>query len=123
MKRSIKKILVVEDEKPLTEALRSKLEHEGFEVYVAKNGEEGITMLNDDEFDLVLLDLLMPKIDGFGVLEEIKKKHLKVPVFIQTNFDEPSDEERAKDLGAQAFFLKSDTPIAELVEEIKKFGE
>ena len=116
-----KRILIVEDEKPMAHALELKLTHAGFEAQSVGNGEEGLALMEKESFDLVLLDLIMPKLDGFGVLEEMKKKGIKTPVMVQTNLAQEEDEKRAKALGAKEFFIKSNTPIAEIVEQIKNF--
>ncbi len=117
----VKSILIIEDEKPIARALELKLTHAGFQAQTAFNGEEGIAFLEKENFDLVLSDLVMPKLDGFGVLEHMKKKGIKTPVIIQTNLNQAEDEKHAKELGAKEFFIKSNTPIAEIVDHIKNF--
>ena len=116
-----KRILIIEDEKPMARALELKLTHAGFEAHSASNGEEGLMLLEKENFDLVLLDLIMPKLNGFGVLEEMKKKGIKTPVMVQTNLSQAEDEKRAKEFGVKGFFIKSNTPIAEIIEQIKNF--
>ena len=118
-----KRILIVEDEKPMAHALELKLTHAGFEAQSVGNGEEGLALLEKEKFDLVLLDLVMPKLDGFGVLEEIKKKGIKTPVMVQTNLAQEEDEKRVKALGAKEFFIKSNTPIADIILRVQKFLE
>lgn len=102
-----KKILVLEDERPLARALELKLSHEGFDVTTVPNGEEGMRVLSDASFDLVLSDLVMPKMDGFAVLEAVRARELSVPVVILTNLSQAEDERRARSLGAVDFFVKS----------------
>lgn len=116
-----KKVLVVEDEKPMARALELKLTHAGFEVHTSNNGEEGLALILKDTFDIVLLDLMMPKMDGFSVLEELKKNGVKTPVIILSNLSQQEDENRAKTLGAKGFFIKSNTPIANIVDEVTKY--
>lgn len=115
-----KKILILEDEKPLAHALELKLTHEGFEVVTTDNGETGISILEKDKFDLVLSDLIMPGMDGFGLLEAIKNKKIKVPVIVMTNLNQEEDKKRAFDLGAVDFFVKSNSTLSEIVEGVKK---
>ncbi len=115
-----KKILILEDEKPLAHALELKLTHEGFEVVTTDNGEMGISILEKEKFDLVLSDLIMPGIDGFGLLEAIKTKKIKVPVIVMTNLNQEEDKKRAFDLGAVEFFVKSNSTLSEIVEGVKK---
>ena len=116
-----KRILIIEDEKPMARALELKISHAGFEAHSVSNGEEGLALLEKEKFDRVLLDLIMPKLNGFGVLEEMKKRGIKTPAMVQTNLAQEEDEKRAKALGAKEFFIKSNTPIAEIVEQIKNF--
>ncbi len=121
MSTVVKKVLVVEDERPMAHALQLKLTHAHFEVETAENGEEGLRLIEKGDFSLVLLDLVMPKLDGFSVLEKMKQKNIKTPVMILSNLSQEEDEKRVKTLGAKAFFVKSDTPIASIVEEVQKF--
>ena len=112
----MKKILIVEDEKPMAHALELKLNNSGFEAKAVFNGEEALEILTKEKYDLVLLDLVMPKMDGFALLENLKKKKIKVSVIITSNLSQEEDETRAKSLGAKDFLVKSDTPIAEIVK-------
>lgn len=114
-----KRILVVEDERPLSHALQLKLAHEGFDVVVAADGSAGIEQLSKQHFDAVLLDLIMPGVDGFQVLEHIKtvSKRPKA-IFVLSNLSQHEDEKRAMDLGADKFFIKSDIALVDLIKEI-----
>jgi len=114
-----KKILIIEDEKPIARALELKFMHAGFSAQSVINGEEGIALLQKNTFDLVLLDLVMPKMDGFHVLEQIKELKLNTPVIILSNLSQAEDEKKAKQLGARDFFIKSNIPIANIVERVK----
>lgn len=115
-----KKILILEDEKPLAHALELKLTHEGFDVVTTDNGEMAISLLEKEKFDLVLSDLIIPGIDGFGVLERVKSKKINVPVIVMTNLNQEEDRKRANDLGAVDFFVKSNSTLSEIVEGVKK---
>jgi DNA-binding response OmpR family regulator len=114
-----RRILIVEDEKPLSHALAMKLKHEGFETDLAMNGAEAIEKLKTEEYSMVLLDLIMPVIDGFGVLEEIRSRQLKTPVIILSNLGQDEDRAKAKELGAVDYFVKSNTPIADIISRVK----
>ena len=114
-----KKILVVEDEKPMARALELKLTKAGFEVKKSGNGEGVLEMLQDEHFDLVLTDLIMPKMNGFALLEQLQKQHLTTPVIILSNLSQEEDEAKAKALGAKEFFVKSNTTIANVVEAVE----
>ena len=116
-----KKILIVEDEKSIANALKLKLKNSGYESDIALNGEEALEMLEANGYSLVLLDLVMPVMDGFGVLEAMKERGIGTPVVISTNLSQEEDERRAKDLGAKDFFVKSDTPITEVIDQVDKY--
>ena len=117
-----KRILIAEDERPLSHALELKLQREGFITTVAQNGEECLKLLNDEknEFDIILLDLMMPVLDGFQVLEQLQKRPKKPVVFVLSNLSQAEDEQRVLNLGAQKYFIKSDTPLGVIVDEVKK---
>lgn len=115
-----KKVLVVEDERPLARALELKLTHEGFTVTVARNGQECLDFMQKDTYDVVLLDMMMPVLDGFQVLQKLAERKITLPtIFVTSNLSMREDEDRILSLGAKKFFVKSDTPLAQLVEEVK----
>jgi DNA-binding response OmpR family regulator len=116
-----KKILIAEDEKSLSDALSSKLKKSGFETHVVHNGDDALAALNDGIYDLMLIDIMMPKRDGLGVLEELKKKGDKTPAFIISNSGQDQHIKYAKALGAQEYIVKSNTSLAEIVQRISIF--
>lgn len=116
---SNKKILIIEDEKPLAHALELKLTHEGYDVVTTGSGEEGVTLITKENYDLILTDLILPGQDGFKVLEAIQNKKVKSPVIVMTNLNQEEDRKRATDLGAADFFVKSNITISEIVEKVK----
>jgi DNA-binding response OmpR family regulator len=118
---SLKKILIIEDEKTLARALGFKLTYSGFEVKTVFNGEEGVALLRQEKFDLVLLDLIMPKMDGFMLLATLKVEKIRVPVMVLTNLSQENDIKRTKEYGVKEFIIKSNTPIATIVERVAKF--
>lgn len=115
-----KRILIIEDEKTLARALEIKLTLSGFVVKAVFNGQDGVTLLQKESFDLILLDLIMPKMDGFGVLTILKAKKIETPVMVLSNLSQESDMKRTKEFGAKEFFIKSNTPIAMIVERVAK---
>jgi len=119
----MKKILIVEDERALAKALSLKLQGAGYETEIANDGEKALAYVteNKSKINLVLLDLMMPNLDGFGFLEAMKEKKISIPTIISSNLSQDEDIKRAKKLGAKDFFVKSDTPLAEIVKKIKKF--
>ncbi len=114
-----KKILIVEDEKPLSHALEMKLRNQGFETTVVTNGHDALEILSKTKYDVVLLDLIMPVLDGFGVLGEMQNKKIKIPVIVISNLGQAEDRAKTKALGAVDYFVKSNTPIAEIIERVK----
>jgi len=113
------KILIAEDEKPMAKALELKLSHAGYEIVIALNGQEALDQMAASKFDLVLLDLMMPMLDGFSVLNQLKEKGDTTPIVVLTNLNQQEDIQKAKDLGAIDFFIKSDTPLAEVIGHVE----
>ncbi|OGH88546.1 MAG: hypothetical protein A2537_00215 [Candidatus Magasanikbacteria bacterium RIFOXYD2_FULL_36_9] len=116
--KKLQRILIVEDEKPMAHALELKLNHSGFETAVAFDGEAALENLKKQKFDLVLLDLMIPKINGFGVMKAMKENKDKTPVIIASNLGQDDDAQKAKTMGAAWYFVKSDTPINKIVDYI-----
>lgn len=114
-----KKILIVDDEKPLVRALQLKFSNAGFEVTTASDGVEALEILLKQTFDIVLLDLVMPKKDGFAVLSELKAKGRKMPIIVLSNLSQDEDIKRAKELGAIDYLIKPETSIFDLVARVK----
>lgn len=118
-KNSHANILIVEDEKPLAHALELKLGHEGFTPTVALSGKEGLKEASTGKFDLILLDLIMPEVDGFAILQELQAKKIKTPVIVLSNLGQEEDREKAKGFGVIDYFVKANTPIADIVKRVK----
>ncbi|OGI26972.1 MAG: hypothetical protein A2359_04420 [Candidatus Moranbacteria bacterium RIFOXYB1_FULL_43_19] len=116
-----KKILVIEDDRSLQNALLEIISQEGFESESALDGEEGIAKIKTFKPDLILLDIILPKKDGFEVLEEIKKDETlkNIPVLILTNLEEVDNVQKALDLGATNYMVKSDFSLKDVVEKIR----
>ncbi len=115
-----KKILIADDEKPLAKAMQMKFKSVGIEATVVFNGKDVFEKLKKGNFDLILLDLIMPEMNGFAVLEQMKKKRIKIPVVITSNLEQDEDIKRCKGLGAKEYIVKSNTPIIEIVNKVKK---
>jgi DNA-binding response OmpR family regulator len=120
MATKAKLVLIVEDEKPLSHALELKLQHEGMTVVVADNGESALKLVKEQPFDIVLLDMMMPVMDGFQTLQEIKKLPNPPVVFALSNLSVHDDQQRVLEMGASKYFIKSDTPLSMIVSEIKQ---
>ena len=113
------KLLIIEDERPLAHALELKFAHEGLETKVAANGEDGLTEANKGKFDVILLDLIMPGMDGFTFMEKFGDKMKKSKVIVLSNLGQDEDRSRAEELGAHGYFVKSTTPISDIVQNVK----
>ncbi len=118
--KSQKRILIIEDEKPLAHALSLKLMHEGFDVKATGSGEEGLQLIQSEKFDLVLTDLIIPGVDGFKILETIKEKKIKTVVVVMTNLNQEEDRKKVFDLGAVDYFVKSNASLSQIVENVAK---
>jgi len=116
-----KKILIVEDEKPLSHALKLKLSHEGYEVTVAGDGEEGVELALKNTFDLILIDIIMPKMDGFMLLSKLREAGNRTTIIVLSNLGQKEDIEKAKQLGAVEYMVKSNTPISRIVTAVNAF--
>ena len=114
-------VLIVEDEEVLAKVFQEKLEKSGYEVKVAGDGDAALAQAATFKPDVIVLDLLLPKKNGFEVLEILKKDQaLKmIPVIVVSNLGEDSDIKRALTLGAADYYVKSEHPINEIVEKIK----
>lgn len=97
-----------------------KLEGAGFKVTAAFDGQKALEILSKEEFDLVLLDLIMPKIDGFEVLRQLQARNFTTPIIVTTNLGQEEDKEKVVKLGVTEFLVKSDTEITQIVEHVKK---
>jgi two-component system phosphate regulon response regulator PhoB len=114
-------IMVIEDDPFLSSILKARLEKDGFTVLQAFNGEEALTKLRETAPGLVILDLIMPKMSGFEVLQAISidPQLNKIPVVVVSNLGQPGDVEKAKGFGALDYFVKMRMSIDELLVKIK----
>ena len=119
----MKKVLIIEDDEQVARVYTIKLKQEGIETIGAVDGEAGLEKIVSEKPDLVLLDLMLPKKDGFWVLGEMAKAPAlkKISVIVLSNLGQEQDKERALKLGAKDYLVKSDISIKEVVEKIKKY--
>jgi DNA-binding response OmpR family regulator len=117
-----KKILIVEDDKFLAKMLSRMLESHSYELIVAPTGKEGLIKASTSHPDLILLDIMLPDIDGFDVLGTIKNNEQtkSVPVIIMSNLGQPEDIAQGKQLGAVDYLVKSDFSLDEVVDKVRK---
>ncbi len=109
-----KLILIAEDDAFLTKLYTLSLSDDTIDVVAAKDGAEAIRRIHSQEPDLLILDLLMPKVDGFAVLEFIRKQNYRFPTVVLTNLKQRNDEKKCLDLGASHFLSKSDMDLDKL---------
>lgn len=114
-------VLVVEDDRPLRRVLKLKLENEGFKVYEAKDGEQGLAYAFSKKPDIILLDLLMPVKDGKDMLKELRKDEWgkNVNVVILTNLSNTEDVAEAMTDGVYEYFVKAETPLDSIVKVVQ----
>ena len=122
MSKEKPKILMIEEDHFLRKIYRDKLSRSGFEFFEATNGEEGLNKIIAERPDIVLLDLILPRKNGFDVLIDIKsnKNTENIPVLILSNLGQESDIERGLALGAKDYLVKTEVSLSEVVEKAKE---
>lgn len=115
------KVLIVEDEKMLAEMYATKFSMEGFDAFKAFDGEAGLTMAKEVKPDIILLDIIMPKLDGFAVLKQLRDEAdtKTTPVILLTNLGQDEDMKKGKELGATDYFVKANHTPAEVVNKVR----
>lgn len=116
------KILIIDDEKILLDLYRDVLVENGFEVVTTTRGQEGIELARSERPDIILLDILMPEVNGFDVAKELKTNPATrdIPIYLLTNLPEDSSEQRVKELGIAGYMMKANTEPTKLAEAIRK---
>ena len=117
----IKNIFIVEDDRFLSSLMKARLEKEGFVVTQLFDGEEAVEQLKTSKPDLILLDLIMPKVSGFEVLEQISidPQTNTIPIIVLTNLAQGNDVDKAKQYGAKEYFVKVRTSVNDIVERVR----
>jgi DNA-binding response OmpR family regulator len=117
------RVLFVEDDPTVAQMYRLKLELDGYQVIMAKDGEEGLRLANEVDPDIVFLDIRLPKVDGFAVLEGLRAydRTKNVPVVILSNYGEQELVERGLKLGALEYLIKSQTTPANLSRGVENW--
>lgn len=120
-----KKILIVEDEPDMRAILCGMVENAGYNVVKAEDGEKGLDMIIKEKPDLVLLDIIMPKLNGFEVLEKIQynPQVQDIPVVILSNLGQEKEVKKGKELGAVDFIVKADVHLTDILDKITKYTE
>lgn len=114
------KILLMEDEEIIIGLLQKKLDKEGYEISVARDGEEGLNMIKEIWPDLILLDINMPKMEGFRVMEEINKNPTlqRIPIIVMFDSPDSVDLKRAQALGAKDWFVKTELNLQQILNKV-----
>jgi DNA-binding response OmpR family regulator len=115
------KILIIEDEKILSDVLEAKLKKEGYDTVVAVDGVEGLNKIKEWHPDIILLDIVMPKMNGYEVLEKMKEEKIIIPVIIISNSGQPVELEKIKKLGAVDYLIKTKFNPSDVITKIKKY--
>lgn len=117
-----KKILVVEDDVMISSIYEAKFKADGFEVLVAADGAKGLELIKKEKLDLIMLDVILPGLDGFSILEEIKKdKTTKdIPVIMLTNLGTEEDKQKGQKLGAADYLIKASLTPGQIGDRIKE---
>lgn len=115
-----KKILLAEDEKMIADMYSTKFTLEGYEVVTAHDGVQALAMAKSENPDIILLDIIMPKLDGFAALKSIREDAAlkSTPVILLTNLGQEDDIKKGKELGADDYFVKANHPPQEIVEKV-----
>ena len=118
----MKRILFIEDESALQKTFGEVIRQEGYEMISALDGEIGLKLAKAKKPDLILLDLILPKVNGFEVLKELKEngETKDIPIIVLTNLEGIGDVEKALELGATTYLVKAQYKLEEVVDKIKK---
>jgi len=115
------KILLIEDEEMLSSMYKTKFEKEGMEVDIAQDGEVGLEKAKSGNYNIVLIDIIMPKLDGFATLKQLREmeQYKTVPILMLTNLGQEEDIEKGKKLGATDYLIKANFTPSQVLEKIK----
>ena len=117
-----KTILLVEDDTMISSMYGTKFEQSNFNVLLADNGADGLDLALNNKPDLILLDIIMPQLDGFAVLERLKmsSKTKNIPVILLTNLGTEEDIKKGQEMGAKDYLVKANLTPAEVLDKVKK---
>lgn len=116
------KILLIEDDEIISGMYKTKLVQDGYELVLASNGIDALEMVEVEKPDIILLDIIMPGLDGFSVLEDFRQnKKITVPIIMLTNLGTDEDKKKGEDLGATGYLIKSNLTPGQVSLEVKKY--
>jgi DNA-binding response OmpR family regulator len=118
----MKKIVIVEDAELIAQLLERRLRAEGYYIFVAKDGEEGLETIQREKPDLVLLDIVLPGMNGFQIIEQLKKDRLlrDMRIIIISNSGQSEEIEYAKEIGVSDWLVKTEFDLQEVIEKVRK---
>ena len=114
------KILLIEDDEFIAKMYSSKFEKSGFNFIIASDGELGLKRIEKEKPDLILLDIILPKKDGFEILKKCKEDNLNIPIILLTNLGQENNIKQGMDLGAKDYIIKAHFTPQEVVDRVKK---
>lgn len=115
------KVLIGEDESFIASLYKLEFQRHGVEVTIATNGQEVLDAMEEETFDALLLDLIMPGVDGFEVLKRLQAKESRVPVLVLTNLSQAIDQNKCMELGAKEYIVKVDIDAPDVWEKVQKW--
>lgn len=115
------KVIIIEDDEMLNHMYGEKFKMAGYEVFSAYNGQDGLDLVEKEKPGLIILDIIMPKMDGFAVLKKLRKDEAtkNIPVLLLTNLGQEDDVKKGRELGAQDYFIKANHTPSEILEKVK----
>lgn len=114
------RVLIIEDELAIARVLDLKLKQSGIDTSVISDGQLAFDTIKKQDFDCILLDLMLPNVDGFTILEQIRKNNKSIKIVVMTNLGQPEDKARVESLGITAYYVKSEVSIVQLVDYVKQ---
>lgn len=118
MAKAPKRILLVEDERAYLHALDLKLRKAGYEVQAVNNGTEAFQLLKKEKYDLLILDIVMPDLNGYIILDDLKKRHVHLPVIVLSNLSQEEDKKKIASYGIKVFLEKANITIVEVIKKV-----
>ncbi|MBU0613688.1 response regulator [Patescibacteria group bacterium] len=116
-------VLLVEDDKAIVDAIKRFFERDRVKIHIAKDGQEGLEVAQDIKPDLILLDILMPKVDGITMLSQVRDTDWgkDIAVIILTNLASKEKQKKSKELGVVEYIIKTDVSLVDIAEKVKKY--
>lgn len=115
------KVLLVEDDAMIVQMYKTRMENEGWEVFSTDRGSQALKIAESEKPDIILLDIILPEVDGFTILKELRAETAtkKIPVLMLTNLGQESDQNKGKDMGVDGYFIKSQHTPADVINKIE----